>query len=62
MEEFMQLADEIRDNNFSPQINAPEIKKLKLMLRVGIVNGELSPQESARAYWIIVGLENDYFS
>ena len=58
----MKLADEIRDNNFSPEINAPEIKKLILMLRVGIVNEELSVQEIMRAEWVIVGLENDFFS
>ena len=62
MEDFMQLANEIRDNNFSPEINADEIKKLKLMLRVGIVNEELTSWEIAKAKWVIVGLENDYFS
>ena len=62
MEDLMQLASEIRDNNFSPAINADEIKKLKLMLRVGIVNEELNPREIKKAKWVIVGLENDYFS
>ena len=62
MEDFIQLADEIRESNFSSEINADEIKKLKLMLKVGIVNDELSPDEILKAEWLIVGLENDYFS
>ena len=58
----MQLANEIQNNNFSPEINASEIEKLKLMLRVGIVNDELTPKEVLKAEWTIVGLEKGYLS
>ena len=62
MEDFMKMADEIRNSNFSPEINAKEIKELKLRFKVGIVNGEFNQAEICRAKWVIVGLENDYFS
>ena len=62
MKDFMELADEIRDSNFSPEINADKIKKLKLMFRVGIVNDELSPEDILKAEWVIVGLQNGYFA
>ncbi len=62
MEDLLEVMQEILHASHSTSLQWADLKKLEIMLKVGIANNELSRPEIARVSWFIKGMKRGYFS
>lgn len=62
MEDLLEVMQEVLQSEHSPSLQWADLKKLELMLKVGIANNELKHSEIARVSWFIKGVKRGYFT
>lgn len=62
MEDLQEVMQEIWHASHSTSLQWADLKKLEIMLKVGIANNELSRPEVAQVSWFIKGVKMGYFS